>query len=328
VSLAVAPGSRQILRMISDNGALSDLIASGARIMESACGFCIGNHFSPQSGGVSVRTSNRNFEARSGTKDAQVYLASPEVAAAAAIYGEFKDPRRLGDCPQIKEPSRYVVDDGMFIFPSADSAKTEILRGPNVGEPPRNEPLPQSLRGAVSIKVGDKITTDHIMPAGPRLKYRSNVPKYAQFVFENIDADFARRCLDNKAKSMHNVIVAGESYGQGSSREHAAMCPMYLGVKAVLAKSFERIHAANLVNFGILPLVFSNPADYDGINPHDQLVCEDWRDALAAGEPLLLSNQLSGAEIKCGYSLSERQRKIALAGGLLNYTTLGGEKHG
>jgi len=285
--------------LLAKKGALADLIASGARIMESACGFCIGNHFSPKSGGVSIRTSNRNFEARSGTKDAQVYLTSPEVAAIAAITGKFTDPRKTGEAyPQIKEPAKYLVDDSMFIRPTPELKSTAIFRGPNIGEPPRNEKLPQSLSGEAAIKVGEKITTDHIMPAGARLKYRSNVPKYAEFVFENVDVTFPKRCLENKAKGIHNIIVAGESYGQGSSREHAAMCPMYLGVKAVIAKSFERIHAANLINFGIAPLVFKNQADYDSIEKGDTLSCENWRDAIAQGQPVIVKNSRTGAAIE------------------------------
>ncbi|MFA5161761.1 MAG: aconitate hydratase [Elusimicrobiales bacterium] len=321
-SLAIAPGSRQVLEMMARKGALADLIASGARIMESACGFCIGNHFSPKSAGVSIRTSNRNFEARSGTKDAQVYLTSPEAAAASAITGRFTDPRKTGTAyPKIKEPARYLAGDSMFIFPVPELKATPVFRGPNIGEPPRNGRLPQSLEGEAAIKAGDKITTDHIMPAGARLKYRSNVPKYAEFVFENVDPSFPKRCLENRAAGVHNIIVAGESYGQGSSREHAAMCPMFLGVKAVVAKSFERIHAANLVNFGIAPLTFKNPADYDRIEKGDKLSSPDWRDALAQGRPVIIKNARTGADIECVYNLSQRQRDIIAAGGLLNYTT-------
>jgi len=321
-SLGIAPGSRQILQMLAKNGALADMIASGARIMESACGFCIGNHFSPKSGGVSIRTSNRNFEARSGTKDAQVYLTSPEVAAVAAVTGTFADPRKSGvRYPRVAEPAEYLLDDSMFIFPQPKGKNGPVFRGPNIGEPPRNEKMPESLSGDVMTKLGDKITTDHIMPAGARLKYRSNVPKYAEYVFENVDPTFSKRCLENRAKGVQNIIVAGESYGQGSSREHAAMCPMYLGVKAVIAKSFERIHAANLVNFGIVPLVFRNPADYDAIEKGDKLSSENWRAAVAAGKTVVVKNARTGAAIECGYFLSERQRAIIAAGGLLNYTT-------
>jgi aconitate hydratase len=319
VTLAIAPGSRQVLQMLARNGALADMIGAGARIMESACGFCIGNHFSPKSGGVSLRTSNRNFEARSGTADAQVYLVSPEVAAFAAVTGKFTDPRKAGMAfPAVHEPSEFLADDTMFIKPTPALKKTEVFRGPNIGEPPKNDRMPESLNGEVMITVGDKITTDHIMPAGARLKYRSNVPKYAEFVFENVDKTFPSRCLKSKS---HNIIVAGESYGQGSSREHAAMCPMYLGVKAVLAKSFERIHAANLINFGIAPLTFKNPADYAEIQKGDKLSCQVWHDAFAKGQPVKLRNERNGAEIECVCALSDRQRGILAAGGLLNHTT-------
>jgi aconitate hydratase len=319
LTLGIAPGSRQVLQMLAKNGALADMIGAGARILESACGFCIGNHFSPKSGGVSLRTSNRNFEARSGTADAQVYLVSPEVAALAALTGKFTDPRKSHvKFPEIHEPHEFLADDSMFIKPTAALRKTEVFRGPNIGEPPKNDRMPEALNGEVMIHVGDKVTTDHIMPAGARLKYRSNVPKYAQFVFENVDKTFPDRCLKSKA---HNIIVAGDSYGQGSSREHAAMCPMFLGVKAVLAKSFERIHAANLINFGIAPLTFSNPADYDKVQKGDKLTCAVWHDAFAKGQPVVLRNERTGAEIDCVCALSERQRGILAAGGLLNHTT-------
>jgi len=319
LTLGIAPGSRQVLQMLAKNGALADMIGAGARILESACGFCIGNHFSPKSGGVSLRTSNRNFEARSGTADAQVYLVSPEVAALAALTGKFTDPRKShAKLPEIHEPHEFLADDSMFIKPTPALRKTEVFRGPNIGEPPKNDRMPEALNGEVMIHVGDKITTDHIMPAGARLKYRSNVPKYAQFVFENVDKTFPDRCLKSKS---HNIIVAGDSYGQGSSREHAAMCPMYLGVKAVLAKSFERIHAANLINFGIAPLTFRNPADYDKVQKGDKLTCAVWHDAFAKGLPVVLRNERTGADIECVCALSERQRGILAAGGLLNHTT-------
>jgi aconitate hydratase len=322
VSLAIAPGSRQVLMMLARNGALADLLAAGARLMENACGFCIGNHYSPGSGAVSVRTSNRNFEARSGTKDAQVYLASPEVAACAALRGAFVDPRAAGlACPRVTEPERFLIDDSMIVPPVRERAKVLVERGPNIGEPPRNAAMPAALSGEVLIKVGDKITTDHIMPAGARLKYRSNVPKYAEFVFENVDKTFPQRALTAKAAGRHAIIVAGESYGQGSSREHAAMCPMHLGVKAVLAKSFERIHSANLVNFGIAPLVFADPKAYDALQAGDRLSAPDWASAVTAGRPVHLKNERTGATLECRCDLSERQRRILAAGGLLNYTT-------
>ncbi|MBP5287770.1 MAG: aconitate hydratase [Elusimicrobiales bacterium] len=323
-SLGIAPGSRQVLQMLCDKNAVKDMIDAGARILESACGFCIGNHFSPKSKGVSLRTSNRNFEARSGTKDAQVYLVSPEVAAVAAITGKITDPRKAGIAyPEIKEPLHFLIDDTMFIMPAETENResVEVFRGPNIGEPPRNTKMPEKLDGTVMIRVGDKITTDHIMPAGPRLKFRSNVNKYSTFVFENVDADFHKRCAENRDKGGHNIIVAGESYGQGSSREHAAMCPMYLGVKAVLAKSFERIHAANLINFGIAPLVFKNQADYDIIQAGDKLVCDEWLSSFEQGRPVMLKNERTGAIIECVCALSARQKAILTAGGMLNYTT-------
>lgn len=321
VSLGVAPGSRQVLAMLAREGYLADLIDAGARILESACGFCIGNSLSPKSEGVSIRTINRNFEGRTGTKDALVYLTSCEVAAAAAIKGEFFDPRTLGfEYPRVRMPERYLIDDGMFIFPTKEARTTEIVRGPNIGAPPTNDRLPAALKGEAAIKVGDKITTDHIMPAGPRLKYRSNVPTYAKYVFENVDATFSDRCLKNKQAGVQNLIIAGESYGQGSSREHAALCPMYLGVKAVVAKSFERIHAANLINFGIIPFVFDNPADYDKINQGDRLETPDLKAGIEAGGKVTITNATNGAKIACSVNLSERQKKILLAGGTLNFT--------
>jgi len=320
VSLVIAPGSRQVLSMLAEEGYLADLINAGARILESTCGFCIGNSISPKTKSVSIRTINRNFEGRSGTKDANVYLTSCEVAAAAALKGEFTDPRKLGEYPSVKLPAEYKVDDSMFIFPKSEMTDAKIMRGPNIGDPPVNSKLPENLSGNVMIKVGDKITTDHIMPAGPRLKYRSNVPKYSTFVFEHVDATFSERCLKNREAGKHNFIVAGESYGQGSSREHAALCPMYLGVKIVLAKSFERIHAANLVNFGIIPLVFVNLADYDSINSGDELEVKDITKAIESSDKVKIVDKTSGKIVECSAMLSDRQRKIILAGGLLNYT--------
>ena len=252
--------------------------------MESACGFCIGNHFSPRSGGVSVRTSNRNFEGRSGTKDAKVYLASPEVAAVAAITGALADPAQAGCIyPRIDEPDAYSVDDAMFIFPTPEMAQTPMIRGPNIGEPPRNERHGGRPGRRCAIKVGDRITTDHIMPAGARLKYRSNIPRYARYVFEHVDPRLCRHLPGEQGEWHAEHHRGGRSYGQGSSREHAALCPMYLGVKAVIAKSFERIHAANLINFGILPLVFKDGDDYARIEKGDRIFARNWRDALTAG---------------------------------------------
>lgn len=321
ISLGIAAGSRQVMLMLAHEGYLGDLISSGARILESTCGFCIGNSVSPSSKAVSIRTINRNFEGRSGTKDALVYLTSCEVAAAAAITGEFIDPRKLGmEYPNVDMPEKYLIDDGMFIFPSAALRDTKIERGPNIGDPPTNDPMPSSLKGEATIKVGDKITTDHIMPAGARLKYRSNVPAYSKYVFENVDSTFSDRAMKNKEAGKHNFIIAGESYGQGSSREHAALCPMYLGVKAVIAKSFERIHAANLLNFGILPLMFKNASDYDAIEQGNTLEITDLRKAIESGTLIRVKNSTKGKEFECTVALSDRQKKIVVAGGLLNYT--------
>jgi aconitate hydratase len=321
VSVGVAPGSRQVLSMLAHEGYLADLVDAGVRILESACGFCIGNSLSPPTKGVSIRTINRNFEGRSGTKDAEVYLVSCEVAAAAAITGKLTDPRALKmEYPIVAMPKQFRIDDGMFIFPTQKLRETEVVRGPNIGAPPTNDAIPAALAGEVAIKVGDKITTDHIMPAGARLKYRSNVPAYSKYVFEHVDAAFPERAAKNKEAGKHNVIVAGESYGQGSSREHAALCPMYLGVKAVVAKSFERIHAANLVNFGIVPLTFTNPADYDAIEQDDKLSIADFRKAIDQGKTVTLKDETKRKSFELTVNLSDRQRAILAAGGLLNYT--------
>jgi aconitate hydratase len=320
VSFGVAPGSRQVLQMATRDGYVGDLIAAGARLLESACGFCIGNSQSPQTGAVSLRTSNRNFEGRSGTKDAQVYLVSPEVAVVAALNGEIVDPRQAGiEYPSVKMPAHFLVDDTMLVFPG-EAQPGEVYRGPNIGAPPVNDALPDTIAGAVQLKVGDNITTDHIMPAGARLKYRSNVPTYSEYVFEPVDPGFAGRARADKQRGRHTVVVAGESYGQGSSREHAALCPMYLGVKAIVAKSIERIHAANLVNFGILPLTFADAADYEKIEQGDEIAIPGIREALEANSPLVLVDTTKGVEIALSYALSRRQKDIIYAGGLLAYT--------
>jgi len=321
VSLIVTPGSRQVLENLARDGYLADLLAAGARLTESTCGFCIGGSHSPGSRGVSLRTSNRNFHGRSGTEDAEVYLVSPETAAAAAVTGVITDPRDLGmDFPAVAMPERFRVDDCMILEPAPPekASSVEILRGPNIGSPPENGPLPGRLDGEVTIKVGDKITTDHIMPAGARMKYRSNIRRYADFVFEGLDPTFSSRAAKIRDNGRHNVIVAGQSYGQGSSREHAALCPMYLGVKAVIAKSYERIHAANLINFGVLPLVFENESEYDRIDQGDGLEIPGIREALAAGGPLEVRNVTKGRRFTVTCTLSERQRRIVLAGGALN----------
>jgi aconitate hydratase len=321
VSLGVAPGSRQVLQMIAREGALSDIIDAGARILESACGFCIGNSQSPKTDAIGLRTSNRNFEGRSGTKSAQVYLVSPEVAVVSAVTGKFTDPKNAGfDFPDVSMPDRFFIDDSMFIFPQDADSNVAIYRGPNIGDPPKNERMPDSIAGEVMLKVGDKITTDHIMPAGARLKFRSNVPKYSEFVFEPIDTTFPKRSMENKEKGRHNIVLAGESYGQGSSREHAALCPMYLGVKAVIAKSVERIHAANLVNFGIVALAFKNEADYDKIEAGDDVELPNIKQKLMNNEPVKLLNKTKGTDLELTYSYSDRQKEILYEGGLLAYT--------
>jgi aconitate hydratase len=321
VSFGIAPGSRQVLQMATRDGYILDLIESGARLLEATCGFCIGNSQSPMSTGVSLRTSNRNFEGRSGTADAQVYLVSPEVAAVSAITGKLTDPRKAGfDYPKVSMPTKFLIDDSMFIFPKDADKNIEISRGPNIGAPPVNDKMPDEIKGIVGIKVGDKITTDHIMPAGARLKYRSNVPEYSKYVFEPIDKAFPTRAMEAKKKGLHIVIVAGESYGQGSSREHAALCPMYLGVKAIIAKSVERIHAANLVNFGIISLSFKNMADYDKIEQGDEIEIPDLKKKLQNKEPVILIDKTKNLQIELTYTLSQRQKDILYAGGLLPYT--------
>jgi len=320
VSFVIAPGSRQVLKMLADNGALSTFIRAGARITEAVCGFCIGNSQAPETNGVSLRTNNRNFKGRSGTKSAYVYLVSPQTAVASALRGVITDPRRLGlDYPKISLPERFEVDDSLILPPSKKQKNIPIYRGPNIGKLPRNVALPDKISGQIMIKVGDKITTDHITPAGKRLKYRSNISRYAQYVFEEVDSSFSSRCLENKQKGKDNFILAGESYGQGSSREHAALCPMYLGVRAIIAKSFERIHRANLINYGILPLNFVNPQDYDKIESGDEVEISQTRNSLLVGKNILLKNKSKDFEVELTYNLSEREKQILLAGGVLNY---------
>jgi len=322
VSVVVSPGSKQVLEMLAKNGKLAELIASGVRLAENACGFCIGNSQSPQTEAVSLRTSNRNFLGRSGTKSANAYLVSPETAAAAAITGKFIDPRDLEKqgikYPNVEMPENFIINDDMIIPPSKDR-DVEIYRGPNIGDPPKNEPLPEGILGEVTIKVGDEITTDHIIPAGSKMKYRSNVPKYSEFLFEVVDDTFHDRAKKIKEGGKCNFIVSGISYGQGSSREHAALCPMYLGVKAVIAKSLERIHKANLVNFGILPLIFTNEGDYDDISQGDELEIHSVRNALSGtGNKLKVMNKTEGTEFEVKYELSQIDKGKILAGGTLN----------
>ena len=314
VSLGFSPGSRQTLEMISQNGVLGDLIMSGARLLESACGPCIGMGFAPPSGGVSVRTFNRNFEGRSGTKDAKVYLASPEVAAACSITGVITDPRDLGIAPQnINLPETYVLDDRMMIFPPKDGHATEVMRGPNIKPLPTRDRISNQVSGTVLLKVGDNITTDHIMPAGAKvLPLRSNVPAISQYVFESVDPTFPKRAKEAGG----GFIVGGSNYGQGSSREHAALAPMYLGVKAVIVKGFARIHLANLINFGILPLTFANEGDYEKIDRDDQL--EFRTEGLDSGS-LVLKNLTKKIDIPVKHSLTARDLEIVRAGGTLAY---------
>ncbi len=314
VSLGFSPGSRQTLEMISQNGVLANLITSGARLLESACGPCIGMGFAPPSGGVSVRTFNRNFEGRSGTKDAKVYLASPEVAAACAITGVITDPRDLGvTFKSVDIPEKYVLDDRMFIFPEGDGSKVEIVRGPNIKPLPTRDRIASKVSGKVLLKVGDNITTDHIMPAGAKvLPLRSNVPAISQYVFEAIDPMFPKRAKEEGG----GFIVGGTNYGQGSSREHAALAPMYLGVKGVITKAFARIHLANLINFGILPLTFVNEADYDKIEANDTLELDTTH---LDKKPLTLKNVTKGIDIPVTHSLTARDLEIVKAGGTLAY---------
>ena len=320
VSLAIAPGSKQVLNMIAENGALADMIAAGARILESACGPCIGMGQAPNSKGISLRTFNRNFLGRSGTKDGQIFLVSPEVAAASALTGVLTDPRTLGEMPEIKVPEHFKINDNMVVPPVAaeDMDNVEVLRGPNIKPYPETAPLVENIECQVSLKVGDNITTDHIMPAGAKiLPLRSNIPAISQHCFTVCDEDFPRRAK-NMGKS---IIVGGSNYGQGSSREHAALAPLYLGIKAVLVKSFARIHRANLINAGILPLTFVNEDDYEKINQGDEIALDNVRADIEADKTqLTVVNKTTGAEIPVLCELTGRTKDIILAGGLLDYT--------
>ncbi len=318
VEVGIACGSRQVVNMLAADGSLAILIKAGCRILENACGFCIGAHMSPRTGAVSLRTNNRNFEGRSGTKSAQVYLVSPETAAVSALAGKVVSP--LGaKMPTVPAPKKFPVDDAMFLYRATAGKgvkKTEIVRGPNIAPVPKGQPMSASCKAVCAIKVGDKITTDHIMPAGARLKFRSNVPQYAKFVFEPCDPQFHDKCLANVEAGLANVIVAGESYGQGSSREHAALCPMYLGVKAVIAKSIERIHRANLVNFGIVPLTFDDPGDYESLKAGDAMELADLR-AAVEGDGRVTVKLAGGRTFTATTALSAREKKLLLCGGLL-----------
>ena len=319
VSLGISPGSRQVLSMMAESGALTDMIDAGARILECACGPCIGMGFSPNSKGVSLRTFNRNFLGRSGTKDGQVYLVSPETAAASALTGFITDPTTLPPIAQPQQPDRFRInDDGIIApLPAAEAEAAEVLRGPNIKPFPETSPLDDHIEAAVILKVGDNITTDHIMPAGSKvLPYRSNVPKISEFCFSVVDETFAARAKE----AGKGFIVCGSNYGQGSSREHAALAPLYLGIKAVIAKSFARIHAANLVNAGILPLIFENPDDYDQVEQGDMLRLENVRAALGDDRIILHAGDKN---IPLRMELAERQKEVLLAGGLLDYAAMG-----
>ena len=323
VSLSVSPGSRQVLAMLADCGALSDILASGARVLECACGPCIGMGFSPNSGGVSLRTFNRNFEGRSGTADGQVYLVSPETAVAAALTGEITDPMLLGDMPEITMPDAFKIDDSAILPPaSAEEAPgVEILRGPNIKPFPDSRPMDDCLQVPLVLKVGDNITTDHIMPAGAKiLPYRSNIPHLSQYCFGVCDTTFPQRARE----AGQSIIVGGSNYGQGSSREHAALVPLYLGVRAVITKSFARIHVANLINAGIMPLTFKNPEDYDKLSQGDDLVIENIYAGMDSGE-MILQDKTSGEAFTLVCSFTDRQKAILKAGGLLKYVGLGGK---
>ena len=322
VSLAIAPGSMQVLHMLATNGALADMLAAGARILESACGPCIGMGQSPNSNGVSLRTFNRNFEGRSGTADAGIYLVSPEVAAASAITGVFTDPRTLGEAPVIEMPEKFDINDSMVLLPASEEEAdaVEVKYGPNIKPFPVGEALGEKIEAKAILKVGDNITTDHIMPAGAKiLPYRSNIPFLSNFCFKQCDEHFAENCK----KEGKGIIIGGANYGQGSSREHAALVPLYLGIKSVVAKSFARIHQANLINAGIVPFTFANGDDYDRIDQGDELVIENIRESIANKLDITLKNISKNEEYLLAYEFSERQSDMILAGGLLNMTKNG-----
>ena len=323
VSLSISPGSRQVLSMLADCGALADILASGARVLECACGPCIGMGFSPSSGGVSLRTFNRNFLGRSGTKDGQVYLVSPETAVASALTGYITDPTTTVGELNVTMPESFKIDDSAVLAPLSveEAASAEVLRGPNIKEFPKSKAFSDTLDAKLVLKVGDNITTDHIMPAGAKiLPYRSNIPHLSKFCFEVCDPSFPERA---KAAG-DGIIVGGSNYGQGSSREHAALVPMYLGIRGVIAKSFARIHIANLINSGILPMTFENPEDYDKLDQDADLQITGIVSGMAEGK-LTVTDRTSGNTFNVLCSLTERQRAILLAGGLLNYTKEGGQ---
>jgi len=315
VSLVIAPGSRQVLNMLAKNGALSDLISAGARILESACGPCIGMGQAPATGAISVRTFNRNFYGRSGTKSASVYLVSPEVAAAAALTGYLIDPRELGEAPEVPYVEKFEINDNMIVKPPEDREKVEVIKGPNIKPFPLNTPL-SDIEKRVLIKVGDDITTDHIMPSNAKLlPLRSNIPELSKHCFEIIDENFSKRAIEWDG----GIIVGGVNYGQGSSREHAALAPLYLGVKAVIAKSFARIHKANLINSGILPLTFVDEKDYENIEVGDVLKIENAVEQVKRGGRITVKNQTKGTTFEVNLDVSDRNREVLIAGGMINY---------
>ena len=324
VSLSISPGSKQVYTMLAECGALADMISAGARILECACGPCIGMGFSPKSKGVSLRTFNRNFLARSGTKDAEIYLVSPEVAAASAVSGVLTDPRSLGRAPNVNLPTEFLINDNLIEMPAlpGESESVVVERGPNIKPIPKGVAPQKDLSCEVILKVGDNITTDHIMPAGSKiLPYRSNVPKLSEFCFTVCDKDFPKRAMEKGG----GIIIGGSNYGQGSSREHAALVPLYLGVKAVVAKSFARIHVANLINFGIIPLTFACEEDYEKISEGDEIFIEGLADSIKKCEIVYLVNKNNGARVPLNINLSARQRDILSAGGMLEYTKSNGE---
>ncbi len=317
VSLVISPGSKQVLTMLARNGALADMVSAGARILESACGPCIGMGQAPASNAVSLRTFNRNFEGRSGTASARVYLVSPEVAAASAVEGVLTDPGDLGEAPVIEMPASFEIDDNMVVAPAPEGEEVHVVRGPNIKPFPINSELPEKIEGSALIKVGDNITTDHIMPSNAKLlPFRSNIPYLAEFCLTPCDAEFPKRAKESGG----GFIIGGSNYGQGSSREHAALAPLQLGIKGVLAKSFARIHMANLINSGIIPMTFQNEEDYDKIDAGDRLAIGDAREQIKTGDCLTIRNITKNTDIKVNISVSGRQTEMLLAGGLLNYT--------
>ncbi|EGD46321.1 aconitate hydratase [Ruminiclostridium papyrosolvens DSM 2782] len=317
VSLVIAPGSKQVLTMLAQNGALADMVSAGARILESACGPCIGMGQAPCSDAVSLRTFNRNFEGRSGTTSAKVYLVSPEVAAASALTGVLTDPRELGEAPKIEMPKEFVINDNLVVEPAPEGSDVEVVRGPNIKPFPINKALSDKVEGKALIKVGDNITTDHIMPSNAKLlPYRSNVPYLAEFCLTPCDAEFPARAKENGG----GFIIGGSNYGQGSSREHAALAPLQLGIKGVIAKSFARIHMANLINSGIIPMTFENEADYDTIDMNDELAIDNAIGQVKNADTIVVKNLTKNTQFNAKVTLSDRQVQMVLAGGLLNYT--------